>query len=137
MKPISVVVVDDQEVDRYIVKRRLSKSEHFGTIFESKTGDAFLEDFCSEQPVVEVDDPPLLILMDINMPGRNGFETVEELQRIMNEGRGPKSVVIMMFTTSDYPLDREKAMQLDPVKGYIVKPLDDNSVEEILKLYRS
>lgn len=135
MRKISVVIVDDQDVDRYIVKRRLAKAEGFGDIMEASTGDAFLEDFFNGDGSKKVENPPLLILMDINMPGRNGFETVEELQRRMSEGRGPKSVVIMMFTTSDNPADRHRADQLDAVKGYIVKPLDDTGIEAIRKLY--
>ena len=137
MRKISVIIVDDQDVDRYIVKRRLAKSDDFGEVMEAVTGDDFLEDFFNGDGSKKVEHLPLLVLMDINMPGRNGFETVEELQNRMAEGRGPKSVVIMMFTTSDNPADRERAMQLDSVKGYIVKPLDDDGIQRIRDLYYS
>ncbi|MEM7213544.1 MAG: response regulator [Pseudomonadota bacterium] len=129
--------MDDQDVDRYIVKRRLSRSEGFGEVMEAPTGDDFLKDFFNGDGSKKVASLPLLVLMDINMPGRNGFETVEELQKRMAEGRGPESVVIMMFTTSDNPADRERALQLDSVKGYIVKPLDDDGIQRIRDLYYS
>lgn len=137
MKKIAVVIVDDQDVDRYIVRRSLSKADAFSRIMEAPTGDVFLEEFFNGHASLEPDEGPLLVLMDINMPGRNGFETVEELQRRMAAGRGPDSVVILMFTSSDNPADRKKAEQLESVKGYIVKPLDDSGLNEILSLYHS
>lgn len=136
MRKIPVVVVDDEDVDRYIVKRRLSKAEDFGEVLEAPTGDAFLEEFFNGRKIELPPDVPLLVLMDVNMPGRNGFETIEELQRRMERGRGPGSVVIMMFTSSQNPKDQERAKQFAVVKGYIFKPLDDAGVEKIRELYR-
>lgn len=136
MDKISVVVVDDEQVDRYIVKRRMSKLDAFGDVTEATSGDRFLDDyFESGQELVEGVPPPLLILMDVNMPGRNGFETVEEIQRRMTNGQGPESFVIMMFTSSGNPNDRARAKTLDAVKGYITKPLDEKGIETILALY--
>lgn len=137
MTKISVVIVDDQDVDRYIVRRRLSKAPEIGNVIEASAGKEFLEDFFNGSGADEIKHPPLMVLMDINMPGMNGFETVKELQRRMAEGRGPESVVIMMFTSSDNPEDRRRAEELDAVKGFIVKPLDDSGVEDLLSLYHA
>lgn len=138
MNKISVVVVDDEKVDRYIVKRRMAKMDAFGDVIEATNGDRFLDEyFQTDQEFKDGVPPPLLILMDVNMPGRNGFETVEEIQRRMTEGRGPESIVIMMFTSSDNSNDRARAETLDAVKGYITKPLDEKGIETILALYET
>lgn len=136
MNKISVVVIDDEKVDRYIVKRRMSKLDVFGDVIEATNGDNFLEEYFQNESEFECSvPPPLLILMDVNMPGRNGFETVEEIQRRMAQGRGPESIVIMMFTSSGNEKDRARAKTLDAVKGYITKPLDKEGIETILALY--
>ena len=136
MTKIPVVIVDDEEADRYIVRRRLAKSEDFEQVIECTTGDEFLEQFFNGHGGIDPSSP-LLVLMDINMPRMGGFETIEELQRRMAEGRGPKSVVIMMFTSSDNENDRARADALSSVKGYVLKPLDDDAVEDIVKVYNA
>ncbi|PJE35492.1 hypothetical protein CVM52_16890 [Pseudooceanicola lipolyticus] len=134
---IPVIVIDDEQVDRYTVKRRLARHGGFDEVLEARSGDAFLIDYCDRIPPIEFDSAPVLILIDINMPGRNGFETVEELQRRQDEGRAPPSVVVMMFTSSSNPNDKQRAKALPLVNGYIEKPIDAAGVEQVFDLYRS
>ncbi|MFK7942526.1 MAG: response regulator [Paracoccaceae bacterium] len=137
MSRIPVVVVDDEKVDRYIVKRKLAKFDDFGEVLEASTGVDFLESFFNGHGSGNFKDQPLLVLMDVNMPRMNGFETIEELQKRMAGGHGPESIVIMMFTSSNNPDDRAKAEMLPTVKGYILKPLDDDGVLKIREIYHS
>lgn len=134
---IPVIVIDDEQVDRYTVKRRLARHGGFDEVLEARSGDAFLVDYCDRIPPDDFGGAPLLILIDINMPGRNGFETVAELERRQNEGRAPSSVVVMMFTSSGNPRDRERANALALVNGYIEKPIDAAGVEKVLEIYRA
>lgn len=134
---IPVVVVDDEEADRYLVKRRLARVGGFAEVIEEPSGDRFLEDYSSGYLAEAAASTSLLVLMDINMPGRNGFETIEELQRRMDDGQGLSSIAVMMFTSSNNVRDRERADEFSIVKGYITKPLDDSGVRHIMDLYRS
>lgn len=134
MDKIQVVVVDDNEVDRYIVKRRLAKVEAFGQVDEIHTGDEFLEKSRSSGSRINSQDRPLLVLMDINMPGRNGLETVEELQRQIASGKTSDGIVVLMFTSSNNPKDIAHAKTLEAVKGYIPKPLDGEGVDKIIAI---
>ncbi|WP_176695386.1 response regulator [Phaeobacter sp. B1627] len=135
MSKIPVIVVDDETIDRYIVKRQLAKCDDFEQVLEVATGGEFLEAYFSEPRLTTQQSKPLLVLMDINMPQMSGFETIEELQRRMDVDSGPDSVVILMFTSSNNPEDRAKAESLPTVKGYVVKPLDEGGVETIRELY--
>lgn len=133
---ISVVVVDDDQVDRYVVKRRLAKHDAFEEVAEATTGEEFLHRYFNTSTGVSHDEVrPLLVLMDVNMPVMSGFETIEEMQRRIDAGNGTKSVVVMMFTSSNNPKDRKQAERLSSVKGYILKPLDDDGVKRILDSY--
>lgn len=134
MMKIPVVIVDDEDADRYIARRKLARSGDFEPVYEAATGYDFLKRFFSGKNVPEASDGPLVVLMDVNMPRMNGFETIEEVERQMVAGRGPDAIEILMYTSSDDPKDRARAGELAVVKGYIVKPLDDKGVDKIRDL---
>lgn len=132
---IPTMIVDDEKVDRYTARRRLERHGGFGEVIEAESGDAFLETHCSVPGAWPKDGLPVLILMDINMPGRDGFETVAELDRRHQRGMGPPSLVVTMFTSSSSPRDRARAAALPLVRGYAEKPLDAAGAEALDALY--
>lgn len=134
---IPVVIVDDQDVDRYLVKRNLEKTDDFEKLIEMENGDSFLEHFYSDSVYSQACREPILVLMDVNMPGRDGFETAREAQDRIADGKGPQGLVVMMFTSSSNAIDRKKAEELSIVKGYISKPLNAESVAYIREIYGS
>ena len=75
-----------------------------------------------------------MVLLDLFMPGMDGFQTAEKLQSLVERGEVPDSFIIMMFTSSKNPRDRERAEVNPLIKGYIVKPIDDAAVEQIKAL---
>ena len=133
---MQVVIVDDSEMDRYIARRVLMKSSEVASIEEAVSGDAFLEMYFSGGKGSHTGDPRLCVLMDINMPGRNGFETIEEMEVRIRDGRGPECVVVMMLTSSLASSDRKAADALQSVKGQLAKPLGSDGVQEILHTFR-
>lgn len=74
-------------------------------------------------------DGSILALLDIRMPVMNGFEFLEEV----NSVGGPlkDSLSVIMLTSSDNPLDLEKARSYK-AKGYINKPLNEESLRPFL-----
>ena len=135
MTRIDVTVVDDNEVDRYIVKRKLAKAEGFGEVTEMAAGDHFLDGLQADPFLTGLGPPPRLILMDINMPRLDGFETVSRMQELVADRDHGAPVVVMMFTSSDNPNDKAKAQSLPLVKGYVCKPFDDDGIERIRAIY--
>ena len=130
------VVVDDNEMDRYMVRRYLSRRGEFGECIEATNGVEFIEQICDAHKLDDLSPKPILVLLDINMPMMDGFETARALQERIEAGNVPSSHVVMMFTSSENPDDRRKAAEIDIVKGYIVKPMDDADVAFLLELYQ-
>lgn len=134
---IPVVIVDDGEADRYLVKRRLSRSGDFQDLIEMPSGDCFLEEFFAQSSTLFIQEAPLLVLMDINMPGRDGFQTVDEAARRIADGQGPTSTVFLMYTSSLNAHDQERAKEIALVKGYLAKPMRKEGVDYIREIYRA
>lgn len=71
-----------------------------------------------------------VILMDIMMPGRDGWETIREIEAAgLMEGN-----VISMLTAMDVPDERMEGLQ-EYVIDYIVKPFDPTEFLVIIRKY--
>ena len=132
---VLVVIVDDEEVDRMITRKRFERSAFsnvFRTIIEAETGEDFLDLF---QAQADLKGKRSLILMDVNMPGLNGFETIERLQKHFDASGVEDCSVVMIFTSSENETDQERAKDLPLVADYLVKPLTDNDISRIHQVF--
>ena len=73
---------------------------------------------------------PSVIVLDIVMPGMDGFTFLDSYTQ--NDGIKEKAPVVML-SSSYNDNDKNKALSYELVKDYVCKPLDDNTVERILK----
>ncbi|MBQ4811170.1 response regulator [Pseudoalteromonas luteoviolacea] len=123
MNPISVLIVDDSEDDRYILTRQLKETKiPISQIFECSEGASALRFFVDfEKNVKRYSNgyPPTFVFLDINMPLMDGFEFLEEFKKIQVEkGLDP---IVIMFSSSDRKEDVDRATEFSIVKAYLVK----------------
>ena len=111
----SILYVDDDEEMIAIVKVVLANSGY--RIRTATSGQDAIELCTSEQPD--------LVLMDLNMPGLDGFETTRQLR-----GQGFANPIVAL-TASESDEDREKA-KLAGCDNYILKTLDMADVEGVI-----
>lgn len=135
MEQIRTVIVDDSDADRYIARRVLSRAGGFRPIDEEVTGDAFLSAWGISHSPAEAAQPPLLVLMDINMPGRDGFQTIETLQERLDALNSADGVIVVMCTSSSYIGDKQRAANLPLVRGFLTKPLSQPGIDQIRTMY--
>ncbi|MDB5243488.1 MAG: response regulator [Spirosoma sp.] len=108
----SVWVVDDDEDDQLIIQSAFGDGDLSVKVLLLNDGTELLPklDECAELP--------RLILLDVNMPRKNGFETLKELRST------PKFVdlPVIMLTTSTDKNDRERSLSLGATH-FLTKPL--------------
>jgi signal transduction histidine kinase len=122
----NVLLVDDRTADLEYTELMLTRFGRMecNTLLAHDGGEA-ISTLATRR---EGDRPVDLMLLDVNMPGMDGFEVLEHLSR--NEMLGPTAVV--MLTGSDLDRDRERA-QLLGVAGYLVKPTRFEDLKPILE----
>lgn len=138
MNKVNVLIVDDNEVDRYILKRQLEKIG-VNSIMEKSDGCEaleFLRDYDQNAKLFPDEFPPVIIFLDINMPKVNGFDFLKEfaLMRSKNE---LSSIVVCMYSSSERPEDKERVSQYDFVESFIVKgSINHKFMEKIIQALR-
>jgi CheY-like chemotaxis protein len=131
----SICMIDDEEIDIYQVNRLLKKTknvEHFYSFSDGKEALEHYQNFEESQEKFEGNFPPSIVLLDVNMPRMDGFEFLEEIQHLPEEKKCQS--VIIMLTSSSQERDKELAAKFPIVKGFIVKPLTQDILEDIFKL---
>jgi phosphoribosyl 1,2-cyclic phosphodiesterase/CheY-like chemotaxis protein len=107
-RKLSVYIVDDSRTQSDIARALLEKEGH-----------AVLVNHSSEEALREIPDRrPDCVLLDIMMPGLDGYELCRRLRAIGHLA----STKLIVMSTKAYPFDRKRAFALG-ANGYFVKPL--------------
>ena len=70
---------------------------------------------------------PAVIVMDINLPGLDGFEALKRLRK----SRKTRAIPVVALSASAYPKDIERGLQAG-FRHYLVKPINVNEVVAVL-----
>jgi two-component system response regulator len=75
---------------------------------------------------------PLLIILDLNLPGIGGLDLLEELK----SKEDLKRIPVVVFSCSDYVSDVNESYELG-ANSYIKKPLDSDSFDNLVRLLKA
>ena len=115
---VKVMIADDHALIRRIVREVVEKENDLEVIAEARDGNEAEEQATHTQPDV--------VLMDLDMPGCNGFEATE---RVL--ARSPRSRVVI-FTASSKEQYAFHALQLGAI-GYITKDIEPDGLVNAIR----
>lgn len=112
---LTILLVEDDDVAAEAVERSLRKHEVGFPILWAEDGREAIEILRGEHREKKLSGS-VIILLDLNMPGMNGFEFLRELR---GDPRLRENIVFVL-TTSDSDTDRSRAYH-ENIAGYMVK----------------
>ena len=113
-----VMLVDDHPLMRRGISQLLSFEDEFEVIAEASNG--------AEAVALAHEEEPDLILLDLNMKGMSGLDTLKALR---TDG---SSANIVILTVSDSPADIEAIVKAG-ADGYLLKDTEPDELIELLK----
>ncbi|MEL1242224.1 PAS domain S-box protein [Flavobacterium flavipallidum] len=114
-----VMIVEDNKINMFLAKTLITKIIPESIIIEARDGDEAIEQYKMEQPDI--------ILMDIQMPNKNGFEATNEIRKI-DDGR---FTPIIALTAGIFVEEKEECLK-SGMNDYITKPININDLESIV-----
>lgn len=136
MKKINcILLVDDDESDNFFHSLTINDADICHQIKVVTDGRHALDYIIkSADPTLTHEYPkPDLIFLDINMPRVDGFEFLQEYNKLDEDLKS--GIVITMLTTSLNPYDRERAKESQLVMEFKNKPLTEEMLQEIVEKY--
>ncbi len=106
----SILVIEDSAEDYEAVARAFKKTGAEFKIFWCQSGSDALEFLKNQRPSI--------ILLDLNMPGLDGLETLQ----LIKENADLKAIPVIMLTTSSSDRDIRSSYQMG-ASTYVQKPL--------------
>ncbi|PID76446.1 MAG: two-component system response regulator [Deltaproteobacteria bacterium] len=113
-----ILVVDDSQADRTNLENILKKAGY---------STAAVEDGAKAVEAAKSNRPDL-IMMDVNMPGMDGFAATRELKN----NPDTKELPVVLVTSKDQKADKAWGKMLG-AKGYITKPYTESDVLDVVK----
>ena len=124
---ITILMADDDDDDYLLTKKALQESKLANTLIRVKDGDELLDYLCRRGDYKDAPtERPGVILLDLNMPRKDGREALREIKA--NDDF--KDIPVVIFTTSKAEEDIYRSYQLGS-NSFITKPV---TFEKLVKV---
>lgn len=117
-RPFEILLVEDSPADVWLTRQTLLEGKVPKNINVVVNGEQAL-DYLKQRGAFAGAVRPDLVLLDINLPRRNGIEVLREIKADPEL----KSITVVVLTTSEASVDVNSAYDLN-ANCYVVKPVD-------------
>ncbi len=119
LDPHKILIVEDNKINMFLAKTLVKRIIPNAVIFEARDGQEGLEQFKANMPD--------LILMDIQMPIKNGYEATIEIRKHKNGYKIP----IIAFTAGIMVGEKDKCLEFG-MNDYVSKPIIEDDLDVII-----
>lgn len=128
-QPMEILLVEDNEDDIVLEREALAEAKLINLMSVVRDGVEAMA-FLRREGQYQNAQVPGLILLDINMPRKNGFEVLNEIKT----DPALMQIPVVMLTTSDNEADVVKSYSKGAC-SYITKPMDFDKFREVVKQF--
>ena len=122
----TILYAEDDLDDLFMIQQAFEQFDGSTQILHANDGFEALEQL---KKAKENQQPPCLIILDINMPVLNGRDVLKKIKEMPPLA----SVPVVLFSTSSSTMDKEFAKKYEA--GFVTKPLDVSQMEMITELF--
>lgn len=126
-RPVEILLVEDSPADVRLAREALGQGSVPKRISVVTDG-AQAIDFVRKRGRYIQAPRPDLVLLDLNLPKRDGIEVLREIK----SDPALRSITVIVFTTSQFPKDVNTAYELS-ANCYIVKPVDLDHFYQVMR----
>lgn len=126
-RSITILHVEDNPGDARLAKIAMKKAGYSHNVHQASTGQEALDYLQKKAEFADAKDPDL-ILLDLNLPGIDGWEVLEEIK----QDKALRRIPIVVFTSSSAVVDIERSYDLH-ANSYITKPSDIAAYVEVFR----
>jgi CheY-like chemotaxis protein len=129
----TILLAEDKDDEAFLLERALKKAAISNPVQRVKNGDEAV-DYLSGMGCYSDRTKyplPILLLLDLNMPKRSGFEVLEWMRKELSL----QTLAVDVLSGSSRPEDIEKALRLG-ANLYLKKPITVESLNDLLQGYR-
>lgn len=116
---VKILIVEDNTVNMYLSKAIIGKAIPNAIIFEARNGFEGLECFKKNSPD--------LVMMDVQMPEMNGYETAMKIRELDYSANVP----IIAITAGNVKGEKEKCLEAG-MNDFVVKPVIEETIVSVL-----
>jgi len=131
--PGFVLLVEDNPEDRAAAVRAFGRAGVSNPVVQCEEGGDAL-DFLFRRgnyAALAVPPRPVVILLDLNLPGTDGFEVLEEIKNTPEL----REIPVVVFTTSTDEKDSDRCRRMG-ADGYMYKPVDFGRFVRSMKILK-
>ena len=130
-RSITILIADDDPEDRMLAAEALQESRLANDIRFVEDGEELLDYLLHRGRFADPDGAPRpgVILLDLNMPRKDGREALREIK----EHPVLRRIPVIVLTTSKAEIDIYRSYDLG-VNSFIVKPVSFDSLVEVMKV---
>ncbi|MGQ0635174.1 MAG: response regulator [Planctomycetaceae bacterium] len=128
-EPVEILLVDDNDDDIVLIRESFVDSKFLNLLHVVRDGEEALAYLRREGPYREATSPGL-VLLDINMPRKNGFEVLAAMKA------DPKlrTIPVVMLTTSTRDEDIVRSYDAGAC-SFVSKPVNFEKLKDVIKQF--
>jgi len=129
-QPILILMADDDDDDILLTQKALKKGKLLNKLISVRDGEELLDylQYRGEYSDASQAPRPGLILLDLNMPKKDGREALKEIKADPEL----REIPVVVFTTSKAEEDIYRSYKLG-VNSFITKPVTFDSLIEVMQ----